>query len=526
MTINCPSRYKQYKIEQSETGVGKFFKEHNAIDWCLYNYSNFHRSVHQNIASKLKRKFHDDPEKIKKLQHVPIEIKKFIGELENDKNMKNIKKQKKEEGSTVNNFHNSTIGVAGENNGSVVLNNIARKRKAEEEVEEEEEEEKEDKVNSNGDDNVLVIDTSEDSINPALRPLYEHVYKVFQGKDVDISDIKRIYHGDTIQDKMYKFCYDSFPEYTSMTKKYQMKVSKKAFGHKSLKIDEVDVKQYIIKLKQVYLEDGIDGLRSEIVKQKYEIMSEKSFKDCIVNMKYLILEMMEIILNEVEFGVCKSNTNEINYLVYWKSIFSVAFRGANVILRIGETNSTGTKFDRMLNEMEFGETSAYVSGRKVDMIVETKTVNIKNVTITVELSNAEFKKMDVEDDFITIQQNKNIRTSKSILSNIFPLEGHNTVIGMNFVGLSGYFFNANFIDAAVFVNKVADVYLPGNDVDLMDFMDDCETILSIIFAYKKYMVNQAEEVNRKYQALRRRRLVASIEEKSENFPPTFYSPKR
>ncbi|KAI9481606.1 MAG: hypothetical protein EXX96DRAFT_618539 [Benjaminiella poitrasii] len=217
---------------------------------------------------------------------------------------------------------------------------------------------------------------------------------------------------------------------------------------------------------------------------------------------------MKIILNEVEFGVCKRNTNEINYLEYWKNIFSVAFRATNVIIRIGETTSAGTKFDRMLNEVKFEETSSYVSGRKIDMIFETETVNVKNVPTTVEPSNAEFKKMDVEDDFITIQRYKNIRTSKSILSNVFSLETHSAVIGMGFVGLSGYFYSATFIDGVVFINKVADVYLPGSDVDLLEFMlVDYETIFGVILAYKKYVVNQANETNRKYQNLRRKRLV-------------------
>lgn len=54
---------------------------------------------------------------------------------------------------------------------------------------------------------------------------------------------------------------------------------------------------------------------------------------------------------------------------------------------------------------------------------------------------------------------------------------------MDFVGLSGYFYSATFIDGVVFINKIADVYIPGSDTDLMEFMlDDYETIFSIIFA--------------------------------------------
>lgn len=108
---------------------------------------------------------------------------------------------------------------------------------------------------------------------------------------------------------------------------------------------------------------------------------------------------------------------------------SVAFRGTEIKLRIGESTSSSTKFDRIINEVEFGETSSYISGRKVDLIVETTSVNTKNMPITIELSNAEFKKMDVDDDCVTIQRNKNIRTSKSILSSIFALNSDEAVIG-------------------------------------------------------------------------------------------------
>ncbi|KAI8984307.1 hypothetical protein BDF20DRAFT_911423 [Mycotypha africana] len=157
---------------------------------------------------------------------------------------------------------------------------------------------------------------------------------------------------------------------------------------------------------------------------------------------------------------------------------------------------------------------------------ETKSVKTKNMPITIEISNAEFKKMDADDDFITIQQNKNIRTSKSILSSIFTLNSGKPVIGLDFVGLSGYLFSAQYLESAVFITREADVYLPGDTVDLDEFMDECEEVLALIFAYKNYIVKQARDIDQKCRALRRRRLVASTEDNREYLPPTFYSPKR
>lgn len=133
--------------------------------------------------------------------------------------------------------------------------------------------------------------------------------------------------------------------------------------------------------------------------------------------------------------------------------------------------------------------------------------------------------MDADSVFITIQQNKNIRTSKSILLIISTLNSGQSVIGLDFVGLSGYLFSAQYVKNAVFITKEADVYLPGNTVDFGTFMDECEEVLALIFGYKNYIVKQAGSIDQKGRALRRR-LVASTEDNREYFPPTFYSPKR
>lgn len=130
--------------------------------------------------------------------------------------------------------------------------------------------------------------------------------------------------------------------------------------------------------------------------------------------------------------------------------------------------------------MEFGETSTYISGRKIGLIVETRSVNTKNLPITIELSNAEFKKMDVDNDYITIQQNKNVYTSKSILSSIFTLDSGAPVIGLDFVGLSGYLFSAKYLEGAVFITREADIYLPGDTLDLEDFMDKLDLMVNNI----------------------------------------------
>lgn len=89
MTVNCPSEYKLYRIEENTSGVSSFFKQYNAVDWSFYNYCNFHRIVQSN-ASKMKQCYHDDLQNIKKVRNVPVEIKRYAGNLYNDNTNKSV----------------------------------------------------------------------------------------------------------------------------------------------------------------------------------------------------------------------------------------------------------------------------------------------------------------------------------------------------------------------------------------------------------------------------------------------------
>lgn len=196
-----------------------------------------------------------------------------------------------------------------------------------------------------------------------------------------------------------------------------------------------------------------------------------------------------------------------------------------ISLKIGERTSGAAKYNRMLNEIESGETFKYVSGPKIDLIVETTSVHPKNLPITIELSSTEFK-MKTTISLYVMQQNKNIRTSKSILASIFTLNYVQPVISLKFVGLSGCQFSVKYSNGAVFNTREAGIYLHGDTVDLDEFTGRCEEVSPIIFAYRNYIVKQAEAIDKKRRELQRQRLNASAEGNREHLPPTFYSPKR
>lgn len=266
-----------------------------------------------------------------------------------------MKKQKNKEVARTVNIINSTVGVVGETSGNVAINDANNKRKVHK-LEEEKNSEIEEEANAY-------------AVNPSLRSLYPYIYQVYRGEDVDIKDIKPKYCGNTLQDIIYKYCYELFTEYKSMSKLqrsyYHCHLSgiinclhmnnnmlinhipkkwiDKALSNRALNVEEVDIRDHIAHLKNAYKDDGIEGLRLTIAKRKYEMMLGRKFQDVMVDM---ILEMFEIMLNEVALGDCKNNATEINYLNYWKNVLAVTFRGTEIKFRIGESTSASTKFTK------------------------------------------------------------------------------------------------------------------------------------------------------------------------------------
>ena len=97
--------------------------------------------------------------------------------------------------------------------------------------------------------------------------------------------------------------------------------------------------------------------------------------------------------------------------------------------------STATKFERIINEYEFGETNKNVSGRKIDLLFQTITVNVQNKPKIFDLSSVEFKKMGSDDNYLSLQQNKNIRTMKSVLGSLLATVNQmDVVLGIDITG--------------------------------------------------------------------------------------------
>ncbi|CEI92658.1 hypothetical protein RMCBS344292_06912 [Rhizopus microsporus] len=51
----------------------------------------------------------------------------------------------------------------------------------------------------------------------------------------------------------------------------------------------------------------------------------------------------------------------------WKSMLEAAFKGTSIKTARGETASDAFKFDKLLNESEFGSSKESIMGRRLDM---------------------------------------------------------------------------------------------------------------------------------------------------------------
>ena len=91
-----------------------------------------------------------------------------------------------------------------------------------------------------------------------------------------------------------------------------------------------------------------------------------------------------------------------------------------------------------MNEAELGDSTKYISGRRIDLIIEMSTVDLLSEEKVVELSSLEIKRAGVDNTYITIQQNKNVRTIKSLLGSLMSITSNcDIVTGIDIVGKWG-----------------------------------------------------------------------------------------
>ncbi|KAI7855312.1 hypothetical protein BDC45DRAFT_505925 [Circinella umbellata] len=550
MSPTCPLEFSSFVIDESHSHVSLFFKQYQASDWSLYNFCVWMRAVESNF-NKVKQKWQSNLNLIKDL-NIPRDLKRHVGEL--------IEYSKKASKATVKEAFNSqpssssqTIIMHQPTINAMNFNSEITTFSATADNENQGQQQQEDEL----------IHTNKFAVNPSLRSLYGYIYKLHQGKSVNMNNATK-FCGDTLHDKLYKHCIELMKKYNSLTKQEVSCLHGTLSGivnmlnkgdHNLMNlipnstlsevnciakgivdIEQERVVEVLNSLHKVYLDRGVQGVRVESTMKKATIISQGGVK-AETTIEYKVYEIMEVIINELEYGNWStSSKSETDCLFYWKKVFDIIFRTSNdsqqVHLSVGELTSTATKFERIINEYEFGETNKNVSGRKIDLLFQTITVNVQNKPKIFDLSSVEFKKMGSDDNYLSLQQNKNIRTMKSVLGSLLATVNQmDVVLGIDITGVSGYMFAVLPYEGVTFatnVTKNETVFLPVNKYDLNDFFDKKKYVLPLLFTYKDIIMKQAQAIDMHCREAVRERSVdyESLRLPEYQLPPTLYSPKR
>ncbi|KAG2230192.1 hypothetical protein INT48_000420 [Thamnidium elegans] len=136
-------------------------------------------------------------------------------------------------------------------------------------------------------------------------------------------------------------------------------------------------------------------------------------------------------------------------------------------LRRGKTCSASTKWENKLNELEHGDSSKSVYGRKIDLIFSGTVVNDSNQKEIVELGVVEIKPASAIE---------NLGHIVACFTDDF------CVPVVNFSGLFGNIFRVNPFEDITVACKVSkeNIFLPvgADDIELFIFGDSSDQLLS------------------------------------------------
>ncbi|PHZ16226.1 uncharacterized protein RHIMIDRAFT_265501 [Rhizopus microsporus ATCC 52813] len=292
------------------------------------------------------------------------------------------------------------------------------------------------------------------------------------------------------------------------------------------KYSDKSLEQLMLDIKKLYADEGFEAVRIFILEKKLEAYKSK---EATKNSSVLILlDMLDHIINMVSYSSWKDET-EMGYLEYWKPLFKTLFRDCNLIIKSGETSCIASKIDRQLNEYEYKTTIKGITGRKVDLIFCTAIDNE-----VYELFNAEFKTASASQQIIRIQQNKNLRLNKSILSKLICDTGNHSIstFGVDVVGLVGYMYHLSCFEDVIVAAKSSedDIYLPRDKSELEDFIST-DLLFPALFNLKNHIKEMVQDLTTQVRKQYRSRQNisnsrVSLPVSTVSIPPTFFTPKR
>ncbi|ORE03601.1 hypothetical protein BCV72DRAFT_308046 [Rhizopus microsporus var. microsporus] len=415
--------------------------------------------------------------------------------------------------------------------------------------------------------------TYEGNIVPGgnLDCLYPYMYQLFKGQKVDLSDLdSKIETGNSLISCIKTVCIRMMKKFESLGKEDRSYLNVLLSGcintltvsHQLTLINMMGVERlqniyeserelidkndgwYLLKdnMKQVLKDGGMTKLRCFVTEERLKIYQRETNHD--ENLKLKILDVFEYIFNMVQYKDWRrSNLSEEDYCLYWKTVFGIMFRGKDVLMRQGEQCSLASKFQRQANEVEFGDISSNVMGRRLDFSFGCTLYDDKNKPSMIDICSAEIKPENTGNDIKNIQLNKNIRVNKAILYLLLQHMPNNQkeriyTIGIDMAGLQGYFYKVVQYEDAVVALKLAedDIFLPSDEDDLHEFLS-CDAMDQLIF-FVNHICSLKSSVKKASKVFKRTRATANttsgiqsrMQSPPRRNPPfpssTFFTPKR
>ncbi|KAG2199648.1 hypothetical protein INT47_005173 [Mucor saturninus] len=214
---------------------------------------------------------------------------------------------------------------------------------------------------------------------------------------------------------------------------------------------------------------ALKQLRLNIAKEKVKAIEEN--EDDIT----AVLDIMEIIArNVIADDTLKPNDNDSELTCYRKVAFilDILLKDSNLNLLDGETTCKASKSIAKDHENIYGNSIPLNRGfgRRIDLLLSTRNI---------ELSTNEWKRKKVTQEQCLIQQAKNIRMNKAILSKLLelPLSENDSknvyTLGMDWVGPRGYMFA---------VKKINNIYVAKhtNNISIPEYLHQLPSFLATL----------------------------------------------
>ncbi|KAL7310161.1 hypothetical protein PS15m_009693 [Mucor circinelloides] len=402
-----------------------------------------------------------------------------------------------------------------------------------------------------------------------IKALFPIVYELYKKKDIPPNTVQKRRESSGLLCTVYNMCIDYINQFESLSASeksfmncllsgcvntistsYQVHLAQSIgvtnfqaiLNHKTLppahnSQEWVELK---LRLKAAYDYGGLEQLRTFVISSRLSIYQNREATSKSLSLK--ILDIYEHILNTVEYVDWTAGHTEEEYASYWVPILRIMFRGTSVSLKTGESTSAASKFERQVNENEYGGVSQNIMGRRIDLLLKGHLSDDKDKQQIIEMAAMEIKPAGVCLETEVIQLNKNVRVNKSILGCLRSHCGEYAddslfTIGMDVIGLSGYLYVIKQFEDVVVATKAhnKNMFLPADIDEIMDFMDS--NTLDQLLNYMDEITSLYQKVKLSSKRFKRQRTSSRTSNSVAPYvsppPPyhefpgaTFFTPKR